>query len=151
MAGWASPVRRAEATRVAGRTIRKPSSAVRHVADRACNGGGSVGVVTPFTAQARLIDGLLRRDRRVGSEHLAEADFALLASGLRLNVEVDGDHHVNTRAKLRGQDGARDRILAGIGWDVIRIPAWRCTWEVDAAILDIPARIAESRALTEPR
>ena len=253
--------------------------AVRHVADLVRNGEGSVGVVTPFTAQARLIDGLLRRDQRVGSERLTEADFAcgtahrfqggerdtiifssvltpeirkrtavwvereknlinvavsrarrslvvlghpeigtagsptlaslrsylrenaterehrtmepatnrvrtdsrpealllnamrkaglqpraklyvrgyeldfaLLEHGLRLNVEVDGDHHVDARAKLRRQDIARDRILTKIGWEVVRIPAWRCTWEVDAAILDIRARIAGSRPLGEPR
>ena len=253
--------------------------AARHVADLVRDTGGSVGVVTPFTAQARFIDRLLRRVERVGSERLTEVDFAcgtahrfqggerdtiifssvltpeirkrtaawvereknlinvavsrarrslvvlghpeigaagsptlaslrsylretatdrergtmepatnrvrtdsrpeallldamrkaglqpraklyvegyeldfaLLEHGLRLNVEVDGDHHVDARAKLRRQDIARDRILAKIGWEVMRIPAWRCTWEVDAVIRDIRAHIAGSRPLGEPR
>ena len=71
-----------------------------------------------------------------------ELDFALQEHGLRLNVEVDGDHHVDARGKLRRQDLARDRILAGIGWDVIRIPAWRCRWDVEAAIRDIRERVS---------
>lgn len=253
--------------------------AARQVADLVRDTGGSVGVVTPFTAQARFIDRLLRRVERVGSERLTEVDFAcgtahrfqggerdtiifssvltpeirkrtaawvereknlinvavsrarrslvvlghpeigaagsptlaslrsylretatdrergtmepatnrvrtdsrpeallldamrkaglqpraklyvegyeldfaLLEHGLRLNVEVDGDHHVDARAKLRRQDIARDRILAKIGWEVMRIPAWRCTWEVDAVIRDIRAHIAGSRPLGEPR
>ena len=242
--------------------------AVRHVANLVHNTKGSVGVVTPFTEQAKLINRLVRRDEQVGTEKLAEAefdcgtvhrfqggerdtiifssvlapdiqkrtaawvereknlinvavsrakkslvvlghpeigvagsptlaslrsylretsidhgivrpatdnirtdsyseallldamrnagfqpsaklyvegyelDFALLEKGLRLNVEVDGDHHIDARAKLRRQDIARDRILTGIGWDVIRIPAWRCIWDVEAAIRDIRARMA---------
>ena len=70
-----------------------------------------------------------------------ELDFALQEHGRRLNVEVDGDHHVDARGKLRRQDLARDRILARIGWKVIRIPAWRCSWDVEAAIRDIRARL----------
>ena len=54
---------------------------------------------------------------------------------------LDGDHHVDARGKLRRQDLARDRILAKIGWEVIRIPAWRCSWDVEAVIRDIRARL----------
>ena len=70
-----------------------------------------------------------------------ELDFALQEHGRRLNVEVDGDHRVDARGKLRRQDLAHDRILVKIGWEVIRIPAWRCSWDVDAVIRDIRARL----------
>ena len=70
-----------------------------------------------------------------------ELDFALLEQGVRLNVEVDGDHHTDARGKLRRQDIARDRILAKAGWEIIRIPAWRCIWDPDAAAREIRLRL----------
>ena len=81
---------------------------------------------TDSQAEARLLDAM--RDAGFqprGKLYVQgyELDFALQEHGLRLNVEVDGDHHVDARGKLRRQDLARDRILAGIGWKVIRIPA----------------------------
>ena len=99
---------------------------------------------TDSKAEARLLDAM--RDAGFqprGKLYVQgyELDFALQERGLRLNVEVDGDHHVDARGKLRRQDLARDRILAGIGWEVIRIPAWRCSWDVEAAIRDIRARL----------
>ncbi len=99
---------------------------------------------TDSQAEARLLDAM--RDAGFqprGKLYVQgyELDFALQEHGLRLNVEVDGDHHVDARGKLRRQDLARDRILAGIGWKVIRIPAWRCSWDVEAAIRDIRARL----------
>ena len=99
---------------------------------------------TDSQAEARLLDamrdaGFQPRGKLYVQGH--ELDFALQEHGLRLNVEVDGDHHVDARGKLRRQDLARDRILAGIGWEVIRIPAWRCSWDVEAAIRDIRARL----------
>ena len=99
---------------------------------------------TDSQAEARLLDAM--RDagfKPRGKLYVQgyELDFALQEHGLRLNVEVDGDHHVDARGKLRRQDLARDRILAGIGWEVIRIPAWRCSWNVEAAIRDIRARL----------
>ena len=81
-----------------------------------------------------------------------ELDFALLEQGVRLNVEVDGDHHTDARGKLRRQDIARDRILAKAGWEIIRIPAWRCIWDPDAAAREIRLRLdaAQTRARQAP-
>ena len=81
-----------------------------------------------------------------------ELDFALLEQGIRLNVEVDGDHHTDARGKLRRQDIARDRILAKAGWEIIRIPAWRCIWDPDAAAREIRLRLdaAQTRARQTP-
>ena len=66
-----------------------------------------------------------------------ELDFALLEQGIKLNVEVDGDQHIDARGRQRRQDITRDRVLAKLGWTVVRIPAWRCHEEMDAVIDEI--------------
>ena len=63
-----------------------------------------------------------------------ELDFALLEQGIKLNIEVDGDQHLDTRGQQRRQDLTRDRILVNLGWDVLRIPAWRCHTELESVI-----------------
>ena len=76
-----------------------------------------------------------------------ELDFALLEQGIKLNVEVDGDHHIDARGRQRRQDITRDRVLAKLGWTVVRIPAWRCHEEVDSVIDEI--RRTRDRLLDE--
>ena len=76
-----------------------------------------------------------------------ELDFALLEQGIKLNVEVDGDQHLDARGLQRRQDLARDRILAKLGWTVLRIPAWRCHEEIDSVIDEI--RKTRDRLLDE--
>ena len=66
-----------------------------------------------------------------------ELDFALLEQGIRLNIEVDGDQHLDVRGRQRRQDITRDRVLAELCWTVVRIPAWRCHDEIDAVIGEI--------------
>ena len=66
-----------------------------------------------------------------------ELDFALLEKGIKLNVEVDGDQHLDARRRQRRQDLARDRVLAKLSWTVLRIPAWRCHEEIDSVIDEI--------------
>ncbi len=86
-----------------------------------------------------------------------ELDFALIVDGLRLNVEVDGVHHVDARGRQRRQDVARDAVLAGLGWRVVRVPAWRCLSEAGTVASELRAKMAsnahESQALPvcEPR
>ncbi len=63
-----------------------------------------------------------------------ELDFAILDQGIRLNIEVDGDQHLDTRGLQRRQDITRDRVLTRAGWKVIRIPAWQCVWDAHAAV-----------------
>ena len=70
-----------------------------------------------------------------------ELDFALMERGIKLNVEVDGDQHLDVRGRQRRQDVTRDRVLSDIGWTVLRIPAWRCHEDIDVVI----AEIAEAR------
>ena len=99
---------------------------------------------TDSRSEARLLEAMRGAGFHPSAKlfvHGYELDFALLQPRVRLNVEVDGGHHTDARGKLRRQDVVRDRILAGHGWEVIRIPAWRCVWEVGAAIRDIQRRL----------
>ena len=66
-----------------------------------------------------------------------ELDFALLEQGIRLNVEVDGDQHWDARGGRRRQDLTRDRVLAKLGWTVLRIPAWRCHAEMESVMEEV--------------
>ena len=77
-----------------------------------------------------------------------ELDFALLEQGIKLDVEVDGDQHLDARGRQRRQDITRDRVLVNLGWTVLRIPAWRCHEEVDSVIDEI--RKTRDRLLEEP-
>ena len=77
-----------------------------------------------------------------------ELDFALLEQGIKLNIEVDGDQHVDTRGRQRRQDITRDRVLGNLGWTVLRIPAWRCHEEIDPVIEEI--RKTRDRLLDDP-
>ncbi|MCY4497255.1 MAG: AAA domain-containing protein [Rhodospirillaceae bacterium] len=70
-----------------------------------------------------------------------ELDFALMEHGIRLNIEVDGDQHLDARGRQRRQDVTRDRVLFDLGWTVLRIPAWRCHEDIGSVI----AEIAEAR------
>lgn len=66
-----------------------------------------------------------------------ELDFALLEHGIKLNIEVDGDQHLDARDKQRRQDITRDRVLTKIGWSVMRIPAWRCHEDLEAVLAEL--------------
>ena len=66
-----------------------------------------------------------------------ELDFALLQQGIKLNIEVDGDQHLDARGRQRRQDIARDRVLQNLGWTVLRVPAWQCHEEIDSVIADV--------------
>ena len=70
-----------------------------------------------------------------------ELDFALMEQGIKLNIEVDGDQHLDARGRQRRQDVTRDGVLSDLGWTVLRIPAWRCHADIDPVI----AEIAEAR------
>ena len=74
-----------------------------------------------------------------------ELDFALMEQGIRLDIEVDGDQHLDARGQRRRQDITRDRVLLNLGWTVLRIPAWRCYEEIDSVIDEI--RNARDRLL----
>ncbi len=62
-----------------------------------------------------------------------ELDFALLSTSTtrKVDVEVDGSQHIDQHGRQRRQDLARDQVLRGLGWEVFRVPAWRCYREAD--------------------
>ena len=66
-----------------------------------------------------------------------ELDFALMEQGIRLDIEVDGDQHLDARGQRRRQDITRDRVLLNLGWTVLRVPAWRCYEQIDSVIDEI--------------
>jgi very-short-patch-repair endonuclease len=68
-----------------------------------------------------------------------ELDFAIDTASGSVDLEIDGIHHTDARGRQRRQDLARDQVLAGLGWTVIRVPAWRCL--ADAA--DTARQIAD--------
>lgn len=92
------------------------------------------------TSEKLLLDAMQRRDFSPSPKLQVEGyelDFALLEQGIKLNVEVDGDQHLDARGRQRRQDITRDRVLANLGWTVLRIPAWRCHGEMDSVIKEI--------------
>lgn len=66
-----------------------------------------------------------------------------LAPARRLVVEVDGGVHRERRAS----DARRDRVLARLGYRVLRIPAELVTSRIDQAVALVRAELAE---LAEP-
>jgi very-short-patch-repair endonuclease len=68
------------------------------------------------------------------------ADF--VAPSVRLVVEVDGPWH---RGRER-QDAARDRVLAGLGWSVLRLRAEWVTADVAEAAAVVRAVVAGLQA-----
>ena len=95
---------------------------------------------TDSTSEAILLDTMQLGDLLPYAKLEAEGyelDFALLEQGIKLNIEVDGDQHLDVRGRQRRQDLARDRVLAKLGWTVLRIPAWRCHMEIDSVIDEI--------------
>ena len=77
-----------------------------------------------------------------------ELDFALREDGLKLDIEVDGDQHLDVRRRQRRQDIVRDRVLGKLGWSVLRIPAWRCHRDIDAVINEIQGVRQRARSRT---
>ncbi|MCY3714071.1 MAG: AAA domain-containing protein [Gemmatimonadetes bacterium] len=105
---------------------------------------GDVGFIASFRTDSRSEELLLEAMQLRNLSPYAklnvegyELDFALLENGIKLNVEVDGDHHLDVRGWQRRQDVTRDRVLSNLGWKVLRISAWRCYEEIDSVIDEI--------------
>lgn len=91
-------------------------------------------------AERRLFEALARLGHAPVLKPVVEGyelDFAFELPAGRLNIEVDGVHHTDARGRQRRQDLARDHILEGLGWRVLRLPAWRCLAEPDTAAQDV--------------
>ena len=95
---------------------------------------------TDSTSEKLLLDAMQLRDLLPYAKLAVEGyelDFALLEQGVKLNVEVDGDQHLDARRRQRRRDLTRDRVLVKLGWTVLRIPAWRCHEEIGSVIDEI--------------
>ena len=66
-----------------------------------------------------------------------ELDFAIMHSGRKINLEVDGDQHFDASKQQCRQDLLRDRVLTRAGWEVLRFPAWRCFVEPEKVVSEI--------------
>ena len=66
-----------------------------------------------------------------------ELDFALTDGDIKVNVEVDGDHHRSESGRRRRNDLARDEILSALGWHVLRLDAWHCLGAPDDAAAEV--------------
>ena len=132
-------------------TLASLRSYVRDVVTRnEGDGSPSAEFRTDSSSEKLLLDAMQLRDLLPYAKLEVqgyELDFALLEQGIKLNVEVDGDQHVDVRGRQRRQDITRDRVLLKLGWTVLRIPAWRCHDEIDAVIDEI--RETRDRLLEE--
>lgn len=91
-------------------------------------------------AEERLVEALQRAGHAPLPKLVDEGyvlDLALLSCGKRFDIEVDGDQHLDARQRPRRQDLARDRVLHSLGWEVLRVPAWRCIREPVAVASEI--------------
>lgn len=68
-----------------------------------------------------------------------EVDFSLMQGNAKLNIEVDGGQHLDGLGRQRRSDLARDIRLRRLGWEVLRVPAWRCHHEPSAVATEIEA------------
>ena len=75
-----------------------------------------------------------------------ELDFVLVDGAVRLDIECDGTQHVDQRGRRRRQDLARDAVLRRAGWEVLRLPAWRCLSYPDEAAHEVATRWRELTA-----
>ena len=120
------------------------------VARNEAAGSPSAEFRTDSTSEKLLLDAMQLRDLLPYAKLEVEGyelDFALLEQGIKLNVEVDGDQHLDARSQQRRQDITRDRVLVNLGWTILRIPAWRCHEEIDSVIEEI--RKTQDRLLDE--
>ncbi|WP_346623757.1 DUF559 domain-containing protein [Blastococcus montanus] len=99
-------------------------------------------------AEGRLYAALTEAGLEVQLKSLVdgyELDFAVTAAdGRQIDVECDGTQHTDARGRQRRQHLVRDLVLQRLGWQVLRIPAWRCLTEPRAAAHDVA--IASGRA-----
>ena len=99
----------------------------------------------PPTSEARLFSAL--RGRRLGVSFRRQVPLLgrfiadLLASEVRLIVEVDGGYH----AERAEADARRDRVLQRAGYHVLHVDADLVMRDLEAAVALVAAEIARLR------
>ncbi len=95
-------------------------------------------------AEKRVFDALARLGRVPDLKPAVEGyelDFTFTTHSKKLDVEIDGIHHTDARGRQRRQDLARDHVLEGLGWQVLRIPAWRALAEPGTVADEVAAAL----------
>ncbi len=101
---------------------------------------GSVRWRTDSESEQRLLRAMREGDLTPQAKVLVEGfelDFAIQGADGWLNVEVDGDQHIDDRGQQIREDVVRDRILQSDGWRVLRIKAWRCWTDLNQVVEEI--------------
>lgn len=99
-------------------------------------------------AERRIFSALTRRGIHPELKPVVEGhelDLAIRSAAGPVDVEIDGTQHLDVRGRQRRQDLSRDQIVWGVGWRVIRIPAWRCIDDADGAADDVVRMVASDR------
>lgn len=71
-----------------------------------------------------------------------ELDLVLDTPAGPVDIEVDGAQHTDVRGRQRRQDLARDAVLEGLDWRVVRVTAWRALAEPDVVAGELMGRPA---------
>lgn len=109
--------------------------------DRACSGPEYPKVAKPELVSdwervfyQQLWDAGLRPIPQYAEEKFL-LDFALLAEGRKLNIEVDGErYHRNWNGELLRRDQLRNMRLIELGWDVMRFWVYQLRDEMPACV-----------------
>jgi very-short-patch-repair endonuclease len=95
----------------------------------------------PTCSEARLFEALRRAQLGVTFRRqvplLGRYIVDLLASEVRLIVEVDGEYHT----RRQPADERRDRALAAAGYRVVRVPAKMVMGDLEAAVATVRAAV----------
>ena len=92
----------------------------------------------------RLLNEKFRREHPVGPYTL---DFVCL--DLKLNIEIDGKHHLTSEGKQR--DDHRDKYLKSQGFEILRIIGYRVTQDLRSVKEEIESVVRRLRkAKDEP-
>lgn len=115
------------------------------LADLACDHGTAHVCAVPVEAQ-RVCTALLALGM---TPRLAQAHegFPLTiavegANGQRANIEILDFPQGDPLGAGQRQAAARDEILEGLGWSVLRVPAWRAFMEADEVAQEVGARLS---------
>lgn len=100
----------------------------------------------PFQSpwEERLYEALRSRGlRTVPQFPLAGRFLDLAVPEVRLDIEVDGDHHRGPDGRRRSADRWRDVQVRSLGWNVLRFWVYQLREDLDGCIARILARVGE--------
>ena len=99
-------------------------------------------------AEKRLYQGLLQRGVKVTPKWRAgpyETDFAYMDGDFHLDIECDGAAYHLEAGRQRRQDMVRDARIRQLGWEVLRLPAWKIFDDLSDCLNQIEDFISRKR------